>query len=164
MTPAELDYWVTLSTGVPMMLLWFGVIVALAAVTIRRTGAYRHRRLAVAAVVTSGAVAGGYSALAIWHPLWYRHWMGNLVTTLTAICFLVSLNCAISSTNSHRSPTEQRRAEAFSLFLGILIVSFLTIALMVPGWSGNALLVPFGILVALACVVHHRTQRPSCPA
>ena len=95
MAPEELCYWLRLAIGLPMVLLWFGVVVIQAFFAVKGSCSRPLRRFAVGTAMACGAVTAVFGILVAWPPAWYQDWIGSLLLLFVLLSFQTELNCLI---------------------------------------------------------------------
>ena len=159
MEPERVRYWLDIAIGIPLALIWTIIVASFSYYAARGESPRALRLAAIWSVICAVATTICYAALVIVKPVWYASWIGKSLLFLIAIYFFVSLSCLILRKNPPKS-AEERRLTLGMMFYVLALNSAMYLGhILLTDWQALALLPVYGILIAIGCIVHHKTYK-----
>ncbi len=150
--------WLMLAVGIPLILFWLTVVAGLSLSASRGECSRSMHWISLSNLMVCGVVSAAYCLLNVWHPIGFEDWMNHFLFLFVFVCFMVALGCRIWRTNPPKSKEERRLMLVMGAALGILNFAIILASLLVTEWYNVLFLIPYGILLALACISYHKAQ------
>ena len=159
MEPERIRYWLDIAIGISMALIWTIIVASLSYYAARGESPRALRLAAIWSVICAAATAVCHAALVIMRPVWYASWMGKALLFLIAIYFFVSLSCLILRKNPPNSAEERRLTLGIMFYVLALNCAMYLGQILLTDWQALALFAAYGILIAIGCIVHHKSHK-----